>query len=89
MTKDWRHDALCRIEEQDPELFFPVGTSGPALIQIAEAKAVCRRCPVAVECLAWALDTGQVYGVWGGTSEDERRALSRERVARRVPARTA
>ena len=41
---DWRHDAICR--DEDPELFFPVGTSGPALMQIAEAKSVCRRCPV-------------------------------------------
>lgn len=72
---NWRHRAVCRGE--DPELFFPVGTSGPALRQIAEAKAVCRRCPVASECLAWALETGQDAGVWGGLSEQERRALRR------------
>lgn len=76
---DWRHRAACR--EQDPELFFPVGNSGPALVQIAEAKAVCRRCPVADECLSWALTSGQDYGVWGARSEDERRALSRRRTA--------
>ena len=40
---DWRGHAACRDEY--PELFFPVGTSGPALLQIAEAKTVCRRCP--------------------------------------------
>ena len=57
---DWRHDAVCR--DEDPELFFPVGNSGPALLQIAEAKAVCRRCPVASECLAWALESGQDAG---------------------------
>ena len=45
---DWRHRAICR--DEDPELFFPVGTSGPALLQIAEAKSVCRRCPVVSEC---------------------------------------
>ena len=39
---DWRHHALCR--EQDPELFFPIGTTGPAAQQVDEAKAVCRRC---------------------------------------------
>jgi WhiB family redox-sensing transcriptional regulator len=72
---DWRHRAACR--DEDPELFFPVGTSGPALLQIAEAKAVCRRCPVSVECLNWALASGQDAGVWGGMSEDERRALKR------------
>jgi len=58
-------------------LFFPVGSSGPALAQVAEAKAVCRRCPVSGECLAWALASGQDDGVWGGLSEDERRALRR------------
>ena len=68
---DWRHRAICR--DEDPELFFPVGNSGPALLQIAEAKTVCRRCPVVSDCLAWALESGQDAGVWGGMSEDERR----------------
>lgn len=72
---DWRHYAVCR--DVDPELFFPVGTSGPALVQTAEAKAVCARCPVVSECLTWALAAGQDAGVWGGLSEDERRALRR------------
>ncbi|MEU3901605.1 WhiB family transcriptional regulator [Streptomyces sp. NPDC045251] len=77
---DWRHRAACR--EEDPELFFPIGTTGPALLQIEEAKAVCRnRCPVMEPCLTWALDSGQDDGVWGGLSEDERRAL-RRRAAR-------
>lgn len=75
MPRDWRHHAACR--GADPELFFPVGTSGPALQQITEAQAVCRRCPVSGECLAWALETGQDAGVWGGMSEEERRALRR------------
>lgn len=72
---DWRQLAACK--EEDPELFFPIGTSGPALLQIEQAKAVCFRCPAATDCLAWALDTGQDSGVWGGLSEDERRALKR------------
>ena len=72
---DSRHRSLCR--DEDPELFFPLGTSGPALLQIAEAKSVCRRCPVVSECLTWALESGQDAGVWGGMSEDERRALKR------------
>ena len=46
---DWRHNAVCR--DEDPELFFPVGNSGPALAQIADAKLVCNRCPVTTECL--------------------------------------
>ncbi|GAB3684674.1 hypothetical protein GCM10027597_34090 [Saccharopolyspora tripterygii] len=81
-TMDWRHDAVCR--DEDPELFFPVGNSGPAVLQIAEAKAVCRRCPVASQCLAWALESGQDAGVWGGMSEDERRALKRRNARTRA-----
>jgi WhiB family redox-sensing transcriptional regulator len=70
---NWRDEAACRDEH--PELFFPVGITGPARRQIAEAKSVCHRCPVSATCLAWALDTGQRYGVWGGLSEDERHEL--------------
>ncbi|MEV5124600.1 WhiB family transcriptional regulator [Streptomyces decoyicus] len=76
---DWRHDAVCR--EVDPEIFFPVGNTGPALLQIEEAKAVCHRCPVMGQCLQWALESRQDAGVWGGMSEDERRAM-RRRAAR-------
>lgn len=72
---DWRHNAACLTE--DPELFFPIGNTGPALVQIEEAKAVCRRCDVADACLRWAIESGQDSGVWGGMSEDERRALKR------------
>jgi WhiB family transcriptional regulator, redox-sensing transcriptional regulator len=72
---DWRHNAVCR--EEDPELFFPIGNNGPALLQIEEAKAVCRRCPVIEQCLAWALETGEDTEVWGGMSEDERRKMKR------------
>jgi WhiB family transcriptional regulator, redox-sensing transcriptional regulator len=78
---DWRDHAACR--DMDTELFFPVGTSGPALDQIGRAKQVCARCPVRSSCLEWALATGQNAGVWGGTTEDERRAL-RPRHARRA-----
>src|SRR5690554_6899610 len=72
---DWCHRAACR--DEDPELFFPTGTDGPALAQVEQAKAVCRRCPVTGECLRWALDTGQDHGVWGGTTEGERRVWRR------------
>lgn len=73
--RDWRHAAACRDEW--PDLFFPIGNTGPALVQIHHAKAVCRRCPSMETCLSWALETGQDAGVWGGMSEDERRALKR------------
>jgi WhiB family redox-sensing transcriptional regulator len=72
---DWRHRAACR--DEDPELFFPIGNTGPALSQIEEARAICQRCSVIEDCLTWALESGQDAGVWGGLSEDERRALKR------------
>ena len=72
---DWRHRAKCLTE--DPELFFPIGNTGPALTQIEAAKAVCQQCEVRDVCLKWALENGQDSGVWGGMSEDERRALKR------------
>ena len=71
----WRDRAACL--GQDPELFFPDGNTGPALVQTEEAKAVCSRCEVAETCLKWALESGQEAGVWGGMSEGERRALKR------------
>lgn len=74
---DWVYRARCRNE--DPELFFPVGTNPPALIQTRIAKEVCSGCEVRTECLEWAMATGQDAGVWGGLSEDERRALRRTR----------
>lgn len=77
----WRNRSACL--DEDPELFFPVGTTGPALDQTERAKAVCRSCPVSNECLEWALDTNQDAGVWGGLNEDERRALRRQRQRRR------
>lgn len=72
---DWRDKAACLAV--DPELFFPVGNTGPAVDQIDRAKSVCSRCPVTEYCLQYALDTNQDSGVWGGLSEDERRALKR------------
>ena len=76
----WRSRALCR--DTDPELFFPIGTTGAALVQIEQARAVCRQCPVQADCLEFALSTNQDSGIWGGTSEEERRVLRREFVAR-------
>lgn len=78
---DWRHLAECL--DEDPELFFPIGNTGPALIQIEQAKSVCRRCPVLQTCQSWALASGQDFGVWGGLSEDERRALKRRTARQR------
>jgi WhiB family redox-sensing transcriptional regulator len=71
----WYHYAAC--QNQDPELFFPIGNTGPALAQLEKAKHVCASCPVQSLCLEWALLAGIDHGVWGGLSEEERRVLRR------------
>ena len=86
-ASDWRDDALCR--DTDPELFFPVGTTGHALVQIDHAKAVCGECPSAQGCLDFALETNQDSGIWGGLTEEERRVIRRRRVAASRAARAA
>ena len=80
----WRSAAACR--SADPELFFPVSDSGRSLEQVAEAKAVCGGCPVRRECLAFALRTEQVHGIWGGTTADERTIARRSQSHERRPA---
>lgn len=72
----WRERAAC-LRVDDPDLFFPIGISGLTLAQVDEAKAVCHRCPVMEQCLNWALYGGHVEGIWGGTTESERRAMRR------------
>jgi WhiB family transcriptional regulator, redox-sensing transcriptional regulator len=67
---EWWRWAAC--QETDPELFFPVAAYGPGMDEIARAKAVCAECRVRRQCLQFALATGQMHGVWGGTTEDER-----------------
>lgn len=79
---DWRDQAKCR--DEDPELWFPIGTSGPAEIQIQIAQGVCGRCPVAGECLRWATDNDIADGIWGGRTEGERRWAKRHGVVLRA-----
>jgi WhiB family redox-sensing transcriptional regulator len=70
---------LAACQSIDPELFFPVSASGKSLEQVTAAKAVCAACPVRQECLAFAFRTGQVHGIWGGlTAEERQQALRRE-----------
>lgn len=77
----WTDSAACRASGVDPELFFPVSETGMAAHrQVAQAKAVCGRCPVAGQCLEWAVRTGEPEGIWGGTTPDERRRLRRRRL---------
>lgn len=81
---DFRDRAAC--VGTDPEIFFPVGAPGAPVYEreLAKAKAVCRRCPVMIDCYFYALDQGIEYGVYGGADEFERAKLSRELPRTRV-----
>lgn len=68
---DWRHAARCR--DEDPDTLFVQGA------QQRDVREVCRTCPVRTECLAHALDNRIRFGVWGGMTERERRALLKRR----------
>jgi len=72
-------DAACK--GADPDLFFGPFTEFVSARQKreVEAKAICARCPVRDACLAYALDSREMFGIWGGLNEDERRALLRQR----------
>jgi WhiB family transcriptional regulator, redox-sensing transcriptional regulator len=76
---NWWIRAACQSAE--PDLFFPISSAGRSLEQVAEAKAVCARCLVRRQCLAFALRTGQMHGVWGGMTEEERIQKSPDRDA--------
>ena len=73
----WMSRGACRGE--DPELFFPIATAGPALAQVRAAKVICSRCPVQPNCLSYAPVTGQDHGIWGGTTSEERWPARRRR----------
>ncbi len=62
----------------DPELFFPERGASTR-----EAKEVCRGCAARDDCLEYALDNGEKFGIWGGMSERERRRLRRARAMER------
>jgi WhiB family transcriptional regulator, redox-sensing transcriptional regulator len=66
----WRSIAACR--SVDPDLFFPASASGERLEQVSEAKAICAGCQARRECVAFALRTRQMHGIWGGMTEAER-----------------
>ncbi|WP_307851609.1 WhiB family transcriptional regulator [Micromonospora sp. C41] len=66
----WHEDALCR--QYPADLFFPERGENATY-----AKAICRRCPVRDRCLQWALDKREQHGVWGGTTEKDRRDMQR------------
>lgn len=76
----WRGRSACR--DSNPEVFFPIGSTGIALEQIETARRICAACPVNSLCLEFALATNQEAGIWGGTTEEERRKLRKIWLAR-------
>jgi WhiB family transcriptional regulator, redox-sensing transcriptional regulator len=85
---NWRSAAACLLA--DPDLFFPISSSGPAERQITRAKRICAGCPVQQPCLEFALSQGLAYGIWGGTTpEDRQRDRRRKRRAAATAARRA
>lgn len=79
LARNWKDLAACAGYPN--ALFFPTSeaTSG----EITKAKAICSVCPVSEECIEYALETNQRAGIWGGTTEDERRSLRRKWLANR------
>ena len=76
---EWQTNARCH--EVDPEIFFPErGGSSKA------ARAVCSNCAVKMQCLEYALNNKEQFGIWGGTSERERRRLRKDRARRSLRA---
>jgi WhiB family redox-sensing transcriptional regulator len=76
---EWQAKARC--SEVDPEIFFPErGGSSKA------ARSVCSMCDVRANCLEYALNNKEQFGIWGGTSERERRRLRKERNRRSLRA---
>ena len=78
VDQSWASEALCA--QTDPEIFFP-----PPGGSIQAPKNICARCPVRENCLVWALDTNEKFGVWGGRSERERRKLRTKHTPRSTP----
>jgi len=68
--RDWMLEARCL--DADPEAFFPEKGGSTR-----EAKRICAACPVREECLQYALDNDERFGIWGGLSERERRRAKR------------
>jgi hypothetical protein len=72
---DWASDAACRdLEPEEADAYFFPQRGGSA----TAGRALCRRCAVAAQCLELALTEGEAFGIWGGTSERERRVLRRQ-----------
>jgi WhiB family redox-sensing transcriptional regulator len=82
LDTSWQESSNCL--GVDPDLFFPERGASTR-----EAKEVCRSCVVRADCLEFALQNGEKFGIWGGMSERERRRIRRQRALERAAAAAA
>jgi WhiB family redox-sensing transcriptional regulator len=78
---DWRADGACL--SADPDLFFPIATGVVAAKQVTKAQRICADCRVQKQCLDFAMKTGEVHGIWGGTTPEDRIRVRRQHMRRR------
>lgn len=86
-STDWLAQGACLTA--DPDLFFPVATGEVGAQQAARAQRICDRCRVRRACLDFAMSSGQMHGIWGGTTPEERIRVRRQRADARRRARRA
>jgi WhiB family redox-sensing transcriptional regulator len=79
----WRADGACL--SADPDLFFPIAPGTANSKQVARAQRICAGCAVRPQCLDFALRNGEMHGIWGGTTPEER--IRARRALRRRPVR--
>lgn len=74
--RNWMEDALCA--QTDPDIFYPEkgGSTAPAT-------SICKNCSVRAQCLEYAVSNDIRHGIWGGTSDNDRKRMARERKAAR------
>ncbi|HEV3354445.1 MAG TPA: WhiB family transcriptional regulator [Acidimicrobiales bacterium] len=70
----WTDSAACR--GTDTEIFYPANAE-----EEAEALSICATCPVRAQCLDYAIRNRETYGIWGGTTPEQRRRIRREQAA--------
>jgi WhiB family transcriptional regulator, redox-sensing transcriptional regulator len=75
--RDWLSRSACL--GADPDVFFPISSTAAAAPQVARAKAICADCPVRPTCLDFAMANRDLQGIWGGTTDEERRKARRSK----------
>lgn len=81
-NRRWMKDAACAKPEVDPDLFFPVSNNWEKE-RVEKAKSICLTCPVVEQCLSYALENDETYGIWGGLSPEQLHNLKRRAMRER------